>query len=168
MDVIVFAKGLAFVAFAISCYGYTRVHDNQLRLSIAISCALLSLHFLLLGAWVAALSLFINAIRNQLSRYHTGLKWFLGFAFIQLITSFWIYQTPQDILPIVASLISGYAVFCCKNIVLRIWMLICTLLWFANNLLIQTYGAVLSDLLSMSMNIYGMLRLLGYFNKKHG
>ncbi len=159
-NLVFFAKILGFVAFLVTCYGYTRAEDNQLRLAVAISSAILSIHFMMLGAWVAALSLFINAIRNNVSRYRTGFKWFLGFAIIQIIVSYYFYQSGKDLFPIIGSLISGYAVFCASKLFLRSLMLVCTLLWLVNNVLLMSYGAIMLDILGIIMNIYGMRKIL--------
>lgn len=159
-DIVFFAKALGFIAFLVTCYGYTRVEDNQLRLAVAISSAILSIHFMMLGAWVAAFSLFINAIRNNFSRYYTGFKWFLYFAIIQIIVAYFFYQSGKDLFPVIGSLISGYAVFCARKIFLRTLMLLCTLLWLVNNILLMSYGAIMLDILGIIMNVYGMRKIL--------
>ncbi len=157
------ATYLSYAAVAITCIGYVRTNDNFLRGCIAISSGLLALHFALLVQWIPALSLFINAIRNQVSRYRTGIKWFLIFATIQILVSAFMFDRMKDLLPIIASLISGYAVFCAKGMSLRILMLICTLMWFVHNIFYAAVGAIILDSIGILSNCYGMYHI----NKKN-
>ena len=159
MDFGTVATYLSYAAVIVTCIGYVRTNDNFLRGCIALSSGLLSLHFALLLQWIPALSLLINAIRNQVSRYRTGIKWFLIFATIQILVSALMFDRIKDLLPIVASLISGYAVFCASGMKLRILMLICTLMWFIHNIFYAAFGAIILDSIGIASNCYGMYKL---------
>ncbi len=153
------ATYLSYAAVLVTCIGYVRTNDNFLRGCIAISSGLLSLHFALLLHWIPAISLLINAIRNQVSRYRTGIKWFLIFATIQILISSLMFDRIKDLLPIIASLISGYAVFCANGMKLRILMLVCTLMWFVHNIFYAALGAIILDTIGIASNCYGMYKL---------
>lgn len=158
MDIVFYAKALGFVAFIITCAGYLRSNENDIRLAVAISASILAVHFGMMSEWVPAVSLCINAIRNQVSRKRTGFRWFLLFAGIQLTFSFALYQDISDLLPIAASLVSGYAMFCTTGTRFRILMLLCTSLWFGNNVRLRTYGAMLQDILTIAVILAGICK----------
>ena len=156
---VVIAKAIGFMAFFITCAGYLSRSDDKLKLAIAVSAGLLSFHYVLLAAWVAAASLLVNFVRNQISRKRQGISWFVGFAIIQLAVSVILYQTVRDIFPILGSLISGYALFCERGRRLRILMIICTIMWLINNILLLSYGAMLQDSLSIIANVIGIAKI---------
>jgi hypothetical protein len=158
LDLVVVAKALAWVAFAITGAGYLRGNDRQLKQAIATSSGLLSMHFMLMSAWVPAANLFVNAVRNHLSRSVSGMGWFLGFSTLQIGMSIACWSQPRDFFPLAGSLMSGYALLCCHGRSLRFWMLLCGLLWLINDALLRTYGAVMQDLFGISANLYGLYR----------
>ena len=156
----VLAKGLGFVALFVTMTGYINKNDQYLRIAIAIAAGLLSVHYFMLSAWVAGISLAINFFRNQVAVKKSGFNWFLLFAVPQVLLGLLLYKGPLDVFPVIGSLLSGYAFFCTKDVKMRVLMLVCTLMWLTVNLMLTSYGAALQDTLSISMNLIGITRVM--------
>lgn len=159
MNLISVAKAIGFLAFGVTCAGYLSKDDDRLRLAVAVSAGMLSMHYFMLGVWVSGASLAVNFARNQLAIRKKGFVYFATFGVLQIAIGVVLYKTPQDILPVVGSLLSGYALFCASGVRLRMLMLLCTAMWFVNNFTLLSYGAMLQDGLSMVMNIIGIVKL---------
>jgi len=159
MNIILVAKIIGIAAFIVSCIGYLQKQDNNLRIAMAIAAGMFSFHYFLMLAWVPAVNLLINAIRNNAARKLKGIKWFILFAIIQLSISITLYSSLRDLLPISASLVSAYAMFCSQKYRFRLLILLCSGIWLINNIVYMSYGPILQEIVSISMNIIGINRI---------
>lgn len=150
---------MGLLAFSVSLIGYLSTNDRRLKTMMTIGTAILSLHFVLFGAWIAAVSLVLNTARTWLSVHRRGLRWFFPVAIAQLAISVPLINEARDTLPIAGSIIGSYGLLCLSGIRLRLAMLITTCFWLANNLLWGSVGAVLLDCLNASAHIFAMFRL---------
>lgn len=148
-----FAQGLGLLAFMISLIGYLSPSDRRLKVMMTIGTALLALQFVLLGAWLVAASLVINTGRTWLSIHRHGLRWFIPVAIVQLLAGIALAHRLHDVLPIAGSIIGSFGLLCLRGIPLRYAMLATTTLWFFNNLIWFSIGALLLDGLNASAHI---------------
>lgn len=153
------AQALGILAFSVSLIGYLSTNDRRLKIMMTAGTAILSVHFVLFGAWIAAVSLVLNTARTWLSVHRRGLRWFIPVALAQLAISLPLISQPRDALPIAGSIIGSYGLLCLSGIKLRAAMLITTCFWLANNLLWGSVGAVMLDCLNASAHIFAMIRL---------
>ncbi len=153
------AKTLGFCAFFVTTYGYLNKKDTTLKLCIAISAGLLSVHYVLLASYVAGVNLAFNSIRNQIAARKHGFPWFLPFALVQITIGIVLFSTRTDIFPMFGSLLSGYALFCQKGVRMRVLLGLCTLMWLLVNISLRSYGAILNDSLSLLVNSMGIIRI---------
>lgn len=153
------AQTLGVVAFAISLVGYTSTSDRRLKIMMTAGTVILAGHFMLFGAWLAAISLAMNTARTWLSIYRKGWLWFVIVAIAQLAVSFPLIVSSRDVFPVLGSVIGSYGLLCLAGVRLRVAMLLTTACWFVNNLLWGSIGAVLLDALNASAHLYAMYRI---------
>lgn len=155
----IFVQALGLAALAINLFSFSTVNDRRLRALLFGSCSLFAIHYVLLGAAVAGVNLVINAVRAFVSLRFTGVGWFVLFAALQTVMSAVLYATPLDIVPWVASLITGFALFCLSGIKLRIAMLLGTLTWMINSVLVGSWGGMLNDAINGTALLLTIWRL---------
>lgn len=128
---------------------------------LALSCALNGAHFALLGQWSAALLLWLASLRFVVSMLatHRFLMWlFMGLSCLAVLAT---YQGPLALLGLLASLLQTRAAFCPDDRLLRRWMLLGTLCWLVNNLLVGSPVAALMEGLFLVSNLVGYYRHYG-------
>lgn len=152
-------QALGFLAFGINLFAVSTVSDNRMRALICLSCLTFSVHYTLMGAFVAGLNLFVNSIRAFVSLKFKGVKLFFIFLVIQISMSVYFYTEPRDILPAVASSLSCYALFCAEGMRMRIAFLFCTLLWMINAFIVGSYGGLLNDIFNAMVLCITIIRL---------
>jgi hypothetical protein len=114
---------------------------------------------LLQGA--AASLLLLASVRFLVSILATrrALMWlFMGLACAAVLAT---YQGPLALLGLLGSLLQTRAAFCLDDRLLRRWMLLGTLCWLANNLLVGSPVAALMEGLFMVSNLVGYYRHYG-------
>jgi MFS family permease len=153
-------QSLGFVAFAINIMATSTVNDHRLRALICCSCLVFSVHYALLGAFVAGLNLLINSFRAFVSLKYKGTMVFVIFLLVQGILSSYFYTQPTDLLPAAASLLSCYALFMADGLKMRMAFFACTLLWMANAAVVGSYGGLLNDMFNAVMLCITMYRLV--------
>ncbi|NOI65092.1 YgjV family protein [Vibrio sp. 99-8-1] len=138
-------QALGFLAFGFNILAASTTNDNRMRAIICLSCLTFSIHYTLLGAFVAGMNLFVNSFRAFVSLRFKGTKVFFVFVVIQLVMSAYFYSEPRDVLPAIASLFSCYALFCAEGKRMRFAFLICTLIWMINAVIVGSYGGLMND-----------------------
>lgn len=125
---------------------------------LALSCALNGGHFALLGQWSAASLLWLASLRFLVSMrvVRRDLMWgFMGLACALVMIT---YREPLALLGLLASLLQTWAAFCPDDRLLRRWMLLGTLCWLVNNLLMGSPMAALMEGLFLVSNLIGYYR----------
>ena len=153
------AQALGIIAFTISLVGYASTSDRRLKIMMTAGTVILAAHFMLFGAWLAAISLAMNTARTWLSIYRKGWRWFIVVAIAQLAVSLPLIASSRDVFPVLGSVIGSYGLLCLAGVRLRIAMLLTTACWLVNNLLWGSIGAVLLDGLNASAHLYAMYRI---------
>ena len=128
---------------------------------LALSCTLNGAHFALLGQWSAALLLWLASLRFVVSMLatHRLLMWlFMGLSCLAVLAT---YRGPLVLLGLLASLLQTRAAFCPDDRLLRRWMLLGTLCWLVNNLLVGSPVAALMEGLFLVSNLVGYYRHYG-------
>lgn len=153
------AQALGLVGFLVSLVGYTSASDRRLKVMMTVGLVFLTVHFLVFGAWLVALNLTLNAGRTWLSLHRRGFRWFLGIAAVQLAVSLPLMGAVRDVFPVAGSIMGTYALFCLSGVRLRVALLATTGLWFVNNLLWGSIGAVLLDFMNALANLAAIRRI---------
>ncbi len=155
----IWVQALGFVGFAINLCAVSSVDDRRVRACICLSCLTFATHYALMGAIVASANLQINSFRALVSLKYSGKKVFWFFVVVQLVLSAALYSEPKDLLPMMASLISCYALFCAKGMTMRFTFLTCNVFWLLNSIVNGSYGGVVNDLFNNTILCITIFRL---------
>jgi hypothetical protein len=153
------AQALGLVGFFVSLAGYTSASDRRLKVMMTIGLVFLTVHFMVFGAWLVALNLTLNTGRTWLSLHRRGFRWFIAIATVQLAVSLPLMGAVRDVFPVAGSIMGTYALFCLSGVQLRVALLITTGLWFVNNLLWGSIGAMLLDFMNALANLVAIRRI---------
>lgn len=153
------AQCLGYAAFAFGMACFAQTDDRRFKLFMALECAAYVGHFALLGQGTAVASTAVSLARSLASL--TLRTPAVGGLFIalSLVLGAWLYSGPTSLLPIAASCIGTTALFFLHGLRMRLLMLVGTLLWLVNNLLVGSVGgSALEACLALS-NLWTIRRL---------
>ncbi len=117
------------------------------------------IHFLLMEAFNSALSALLATIRTYVSIKVKSVYFALFFIIITIVlNSFWA-EHWFDWLSVTGSCIGTFALFCLQGIRLRLMMLLGTLCWLANNIIIGSIGGVMLEVMILVISVVTIIRL---------
>lgn len=134
------AQWLGYAAFALGMACFAQQDDRRFKLFMAAECAAYIGHFWLLGQPTAVASSTVSLLRSLASLKARTPE--VGAFFIALSAGLglWLMQGWLSLLPIAASCIGTLALFFLRGIRMRALMLVGTLLWLLNNILVGSIG----------------------------
>ncbi len=112
---------------SIGVTAFLQRQDRKLRLHLTLNGVLMALHFMLLGATAAAINCLLCAVRTWVSGYYRGLGvmlFFLGMAWLLVMPQ---VEHPIQVLTLIGTTLSTYALFRLEGLALRLCMLSSTL-----------------------------------------
>lgn len=135
--------GYLAAAFGLACFAQT--NDRRFKLFMAAECAAFIGHFALLGQPTAVASTTVSLLRSLASL--RGRSPALGMFFIALSLGlgWWLMTGPLSLLPIAASCIGTYALFFQSGVRMRALMLVGTLCWLVNNVIVGSVGGTVLE-----------------------
>lgn len=135
--------GYLAAAFGLACFAQT--NDRRFKLFMAAECAAFIGHFALLGQPTAVASTTVSLLRSLASL--RGRSPALGVFFIALSLGlgWWLMTGPLSLLPIAASCIGTYALFFQSGVRMRALMLVGTLCWLVNNVIVGSVGGTVLE-----------------------
>lgn len=134
------AQWLGYLAFACGVACFAQTDERRFKLFMAAECAAYIGHFALLGVPTAVASTAVSLARS-LASLRRRQAW-VGGLFIAVSAGLGVLlmQGWASLLPIAASCIGTYALFFLQGLRMRALMLVGTLCWLANNLLVGSIG----------------------------
>lgn len=153
------AQLLGLLACAIGATAFLQRQDTKLRLHLTLNGALLALHFMMLGATVAAINCLLCAIRTWVSGYHRTLGIMLLFILLA-----WGLVLPQlahpiQLLTLIGTTLSTYGLFRLEGVSLRWCMLASSLCWVIHNIWAGSMGGILLEGIFLVINGYTIFSL---------
>lgn len=127
-----------------------------------VACALMGIHFALLGATTGAIVVFVAGIQVLLAvPLESHPKFKTVYLLSLLLTPLVCWYSWQGIPSIFSSL--ALLFFCIGNLQvraknMRIFLILCIFGWIGHNLLIGSYPALVSNGLALITSIYGLYR----------
>jgi hypothetical protein len=139
------AQLLGYLAFALGLACFAQTDDRRFKLFMALECLSYALHFALLGQPTAVASSLVSLGRS-VAAIRSRSPWVAGF-FIALSLGLgaWLQTGWLSLLPIAASCIGTTALFFLQGVRMRLLMLVGTLLWLVNNLVVGSIGGSLLE-----------------------
>ncbi|WP_240620045.1 YgjV family protein [Aeromonas jandaei] len=162
MSLFLWSQLVVSLALLLDLLSFQLRDRRRILACLALSCALNAGHFALLGQWSAACLLLLASVRFLVSIWLVRriLMWFfMGLACAAALAT---YQGVLSLIGLLASLLQTRAAFCPDDRQLRRWMLLGTLCWLVNNLLVGSPVAALMEGLFLVSNLVGYYRHYGF------
>ncbi|MGY4024737.1 YgjV family protein [Aeromonas rivuli] len=159
LDSLWFAQSIGLLACLVGATAFMQRQDSKLRVQLTLNGTLMGLHFLLLGSSVAAINCLLCAVRNWVSGYYRGLGvmlLFLALAWLLVIPRI---EHPVQMLTLLGTTLSTFALFRLNGIALRLCMLSSTLCWLTHNIWAGSIGGILQESIFFVINGYTILKL---------
>ncbi|MEP3349592.1 MAG: YgjV family protein [Marinomonas sp.] len=131
---------------------------KKILICFFIAAAFNSTHFFLLEQQTAAWLMFMGSIRYFASIFFPSKKVAIPFIIIPILLLFMTYTGISSILSFLGSVIKTAAVFCKHDKMLRLFMMIGTVFWIANNAIVNSPLGVLMESLFLASNIIAYYR----------
>ncbi|WP_067582247.1 YgjV family protein [Endozoicomonas ascidiicola] len=156
------AQIIGVIAFLIGVLAFWQKDDNKFRYQMGIYCLIMTAHFAMIGANVAAMNALINGVRNCISA-KIKTQWIMIF-FIVLILALSIPRVSVwfELLTVAGSLATTWALFSIQGIPLRLVMLFSSCCWLTHNLFAGSIGGSMIEatfVVSNIVTIYKMLKM---------
>jgi hypothetical protein len=160
------AQSVGLLAFFIGISAFVQHHDRRLKVFLALYCAVIGLHFFLLGATTAAFSAWMSGIRSFIS---TRTRHWLVMLFFLLIV--WIIGIPKIVEPIqwltiVGTTVGTWALFREQGVKMRLMMWTGTVCWVTHNVVIGSIGGAMIEGTFLFVNGHTIYRLWRQYKDK--
>ncbi|MDD1795496.1 YgjV family protein [Enterovibrio sp. ZSDZ42] len=154
-----FTQLVGGVACLVGISAFWQKDDLRFRYQMMAFCFVMSLHFALMGAAVAATGVAINGVRSFASAKTRSrvVMWF----FIALMWAMTISNISHifELMAVVGSTVATWALFTLNGIVLRSLILFNSSCWLAHNLWLGSIGGTIVESAFIITNILTIYRL---------
>lgn len=152
------AQGVGVIAFLIGITTFFNRDERRFRLQLAVYSATIGVHFFLMGAWPAGMSAELNTIRTLVSM-HTRKLWVMTvFIILTLVLGLAKLQHAMELLPIIGTLASTWALFRCQGLTVRCVMWCATACWVIHNFWLGSIGGTMIEGSFLVMNGLNIIR----------
>ncbi len=160
MNVFSPAQIAGYAAFFLGVTAFLQKNDRRLKFFSASQSLVYCLHFLMLGNLPASASSLIASARSFLALKYRSLYVVSAVVLVNLAAgAAFARGAGAGWLPVIASCMGTIAIFTMEGVPLRSVLLVCTLMWLANNILSRSIGGTLLELFIASINISTMIRM---------
>ncbi|WP_428773323.1 YgjV family protein [Vibrio sp.] len=146
-------------AFLIGVIAFWQKDDLNFRYQMVAFCLVMSVHFVLMGATVAAIGVAINGIRSfaSIKLRSKAVMWF----FLALM---WLMTLPNvshilELFTVVGSSVATWALFCKQGITLRALILFNSVCWVSHNIWLGSIGGSLVEASFIVTNLVTIYRI---------
>lgn len=157
----ILAQLIGLLACMIGALAFIQRQDMKLRSLLCLNGALLSIHFLMLGAVAAAISCLLCAVRTWVSGYYRTQAVMLIFMIASCGLVIPYLEHPMQFLTVLGTTLSTYALFRLDGGPLRLCMLASTVVWLIHNIWAGSWGGILLEGGFFLINSYTILTVYG-------
>ena len=127
------AQGVGVIAFLIGITTFFNRDERRFKKQLSVYSAVIGVHFFLLGTYPAGASAILNAIRTLIT-LRTRSLWVMAI-FIVLTGGIGLakFHHPVELLPVIGTIVSTWALFRCKGLTMRCVMWFSTCCWVIHN-----------------------------------
>ncbi|SPW27433.1 Inner membrane protein ygjV [Edwardsiella tarda] len=150
--------GVGVVAFLVGITTFFNRDERRFRLQLALYSSIIGVHFFLMGASTAGMSAELNAIRSVVATRTRNLWVMVLFIVLTLVLGGSELQHPLEVLPIVGTIASTWALFRCRGLTTRCVMWCSTACWVIHNLWLGSLGGSLIEGSFLLVNGYNIVR----------
>lgn len=158
MSSFVLSQILVGIAICTDLISFQFKEKRQIVMCLLVSCTMISLHFMCLEHWTAALLGLLAALRFITSIFTTRKLYRTLFVVATVLISILTYEGLLSVLCTTGAIFGIYASFCDDDKPLRQLMAVGTSIWLFHNILAGSPGAVVMEILFLGSNIVGYFR----------
>ena len=161
------AQIFGYVALVFGVAAFLQKRDQRLKALNAAESVAYVAHFLLLGNLPASGSALVATLRNLTSLKFRS-SWLIA-VFMTLTIAVGVAFTKNTTgwFPVVASSLATVAIFRLSGIAMRMTLLVCTILWLANNILSGSIGGTVLEAIIAVANTTTICRLVAEHVRTH-
>ena len=156
-----YSQILVFIALIFDSLSFQFKERKFTLICFAVSSALVSTHYFLLGRMTAGIIVFFSIIRFTTTYFTTNKKWMYLFLSINILALVWTYQSMYDLIIFLGICLNTLAVFQEQNKLMRKIMMVGTSCIIIYNIIIFTPMAILLESVFLTSNIVGYYRHYG-------
>ncbi|BES86314.1 membrane protein [Pectobacterium araliae] len=152
------AQSVGVLAFVVGITMFFNRNDQKFKIQLSAYSAVIGLHFFLMGANAAGASALLNSARTLISlKTHNII---VMFVFIALTLVFGLsgMKHAMELLPIVGTVASTWALFRTSGLTTRCVMWCSTACWVAHNIWLGSIGGSLIEGSFLLMNGFNIIR----------
>lgn len=153
------AQSVGLLAFVIGISAFVQKNDQRLRLFLTLYCAVIGMHFFLMGSSTAAFAAWLSGIRSFVSsrtRHVAVMTFFLLLVWILGIPNI---TQPIQWLTIIGTTLGTWALYREQGIRMRLMMLMGTVCWVTHNFTIGSIGGAMIEGSFLFVNSHTIYRL---------
>ncbi|MFB0974885.1 MAG: YgjV family protein [Tolumonas sp.] len=153
------AQSVGLIAFGIGISAFVQKNDHRLRLFLTMYCAVIGLHFFLMGSSTAAFAAWLSGIRSFVSsrtRHVAVMTFFLVLVWVLGIPNI---SQPIQWLTIIGTTLGTWALYREQGIRMRLLMLMGTICWVTHNFVIGSIGGAMIEGSFLFVNSHTIFRL---------
>ena len=153
------AQWFGYLAFVLGVACFLQKDDLRFKQFMVAECLSYAVHFAMLGEPTAVASSLVSVARSAVA-IRSRSRWWAAF-FVGLAIALGIYLARDwlSLLPIAASCVGTTALFLLSGLRMRLLMLVGTLLWVANNLIVGSIGGAALEITIAVANGWTIVQL---------
>lgn len=154
------AQIFGYLAFVLGVSSFLQKRDVPFKVLMGLQGLSYVCQFVLLGNTTAAVSAGMSFVRSTLSVFWGPLWLAWVFITVTLGLGLWLSDVWTDMLPVLASCTSTFALFRLQGVALRVLVMLSSALWLANNIISGSIGGIMLEVTVISVNLFTIYRLL--------
>jgi len=152
------AQGVGVIAFLVGITTFINRDERRFKKQLSVYSAIIGVHFFLMGAFPAGASALLNAVRTLIT-LRTRSLWVMSvFITLTLFLGLIKLHHPMELLPIIGTVASTWALFRCKGLTVRCVMWCSTACWVSHNIWLGSIGGSLIEGSFLVMNGLNIIR----------
>ena len=153
------AQLLGYVALVLGVAAFSQQSDVRLKVLMSLEGFVYVAHFILLGNYPASCSAGVSGVRMLVSLKSRSPWWIGVFFALNVALGVVFAKSAAGWLPVMASCLATVGVFMMHGLPLRLVLLVCTLLWLANNALSGSIGGTVLEAMIATVNLRTIIRM---------
>lgn len=160
------AQIIGGIAFLVGITMFFNRNERRFKFQLAGYSTIMCVHFFMLGANAAGMSVLLSAIRTVVSIWWRNVWIMVLFIILPLLFAATRVKHPIEFLPVMGAMVSAWAMFRTSGTKMRSLMWCSTACWVIHNVWVHSIGGTLIESSFLVMNGFNIIRF--YRMQKRG
>ncbi|WJV63120.1 YgjV family protein [Pectobacteriaceae bacterium CE70] len=153
-----FAQAVGVLAFFVGITMFFNRDDKKFKIQLSLYSVVIGCHFFLMGANSAGISATLNSIRTLITLKTNNVAVMFVFIVLTLVFGLSELKHPMELLPIIATVASTWALFRTHGLTTRCIIWCATAMWVMHNIWLGSIGGSLIESSFLLMNGFNIIR----------